>query len=387
MLKTRGQAQRAALMMMAKRRGDAAKVSANSQADTTLSSQEEGLSSKRARRKPRQHLPVKYEEVEPDLTELKSASEIKQEIKTEDSETDPAGQSRDQDSSDMKPTARSKEPPNWRAVYDNIVHMRRNRDAPVDTLGCEVLADPSTDEATQRFHVLVALMLSSQTKDELTAKAVRALQQLPGGLTAQTILDTETSVIEQSIYGVGFWRRKAQYLKGAAAMILSDFKGDIPQTTADLVKLPGVGMKMATIAMAVANKNISGIGVDTHVHRISNRLRWVKNTKSPEQTQVELEKWMPRSIWGAVNVLLVGFGQTICTPRAPKCGECLNKDLCPSSTAKTRPRRQPPAAKIEELKANEQARSTSCKEETTEETTKDEKKETKKNNRRTKKKQ
>ncbi|EGD83117.1 hypothetical protein PTSG_12076 [Salpingoeca rosetta] len=232
-------------------------------------------------------------------------------------------------------------PPNWETVYNNIKTMRSKRDAPVDTMGCEVLADPSADGPTQRFHILVALMLSSQTKDELTSKAVRTLQQqLPGGLTPHTVTAAETRVLEECIYGVGFWRRKAQYLKGASTMILASFGGDIPQTIPDLIKLPGVGMKMATITMAVANKQVSGIGVDTHVHRIANRLRWVRNTKTPEHTRVELERWMPRRLWGEVNLLLVGFGQTICQPRQPKCHECLNKDLCPSSTAKTRRRGQ-----------------------------------------------
>lgn len=166
---------------------------------------------------------------------------------------------------------------------------------------------------------------------------MRKLQTtLKGGLTPSTICASDTKTIEDCIYGVGFWRRKAQYLRNASKMILSEFDGDIPKSIEDLVKLPGVGMKMATIAMSSANKKVSGIGVDTHVHRISNRLRWVKNTKQPEQTRIELEKWMPRELWGDVNLLLVGFGQTVCTPRQPKCSECLNNNICPSSSAKKR---------------------------------------------------
>ena len=164
---------------------------------------------------------------------------------------------------------------------------------------------------------------------------------------------------------MGFWRRKAVYLQGAARMIVDEFEGDIPGTIEGLVKLPGVGMKMATIAMAVANKQVSGIGVDTHVHRIANRLRWVKKkTSTPEHTRVALEAWMPRSLWGEVNLLLVGFGQTICTPRAPKCSECLNRNLCPSSSAKTRQRRtKEEQEEVTEVKGEEEQEGVKVKEE------------------------
>lgn len=87
---------------------------------------------------------------------------------------------------------------------------------------------------------------------------------------------------------------------------------------------------MANIALADCWNNIVGIGVDVHVHRISNRLNWV-DTKTPEKTQDELESWLPRNYWQEVNLMLVGFGQTVCTPKNPKCGECLNNKLCPSA--------------------------------------------------------
>lgn len=87
---------------------------------------------------------------------------------------------------------------------------------------------------------------------------------------------------------------------------------------------------MAHICMQVAWNEVSGIGVDTHVHRISNRLRWVKKeTKNPEDTRKGLEDWLPLELWGEVNHLLVGFGQEICTPLRPKCDECINSDICP----------------------------------------------------------
>lgn len=104
----------------------------------------------------------------------------------------------------------------------------------------------------------------------------------------------------------------------------------------------GVGMKMAHICMRVAWNIVSGIGVDTHVHRIANRLKWVqKETKEPEQTRVALEKWLPFEDWTDINELLVGLGQTICKPVNPMCNECLNAQICPASNVKNKKAKQP----------------------------------------------
>lgn len=90
----------------------------------------------------------------------------------------------------------------------------------------------------------------------------------------------------------------------------------------------------------------TGIGVDIHVHRISNRLNWVSQpTKEPEKTRAELENWLPRELWQEVNLMLVGFGQTICTPLRPKCGECLNQNLCPSAFKESPKKNQSPKKK------------------------------------------
>lgn len=112
-------------------------------------------------------------------------------------------------------------------------------------------------------------------------------------------------------------------------MLRDQYNDDIPNTVETLCKLPGVGPKMAHICMKVAWGEVTGIGVDTHVHRISNRLGWVRNTKTPEGTRKELEEWLPQEIWSEVNHLLVGFGQQICQPVRPQCATCLNHELCP----------------------------------------------------------
>ncbi|XP_015271086.1 PREDICTED: endonuclease III-like protein 1 [Gekko japonicus] len=125
---------------------------------------------------------------------------------------------------------------------------------------------------------------------------------------------------------------KVRYIKETSAILKRDYGGDIPKTVAELVKLPGVGPKMAHLTMTIAWQDVSGIGVDTHVHRISNRLKWVKKeTKLPEETRQALENWLPRELWSEINWLLVGFGQQICLPISPRCGDCLNRDICPAS--------------------------------------------------------
>jgi endonuclease III len=173
-------------------------------------------------------------------------------------------------------------------------------------------------------------MLSSQTKDQLNFAAMQKLRD--HGLTPENVVKTDTSTLETLIYPVSFYRQKAKNLQKAAQILIDQYGSDIPNTVEGLMKLPGVGPKMAHICMQCAWHEVSGIGVDTHVHRISNWLQWVpKATKTPEETRIELEKWLPRELWGEINHLLVGFGQTICNPVKPKCDECSNAAICPAA--------------------------------------------------------
>ncbi|XP_077173144.1 endonuclease III-like protein 1 isoform X2 [Paroedura picta] len=222
------------------------------------------------------------------------------------------------------------EPKNWRQELDNIREMRKARDAPVDQMGAEKCFDLEAPPEVMRYQVLLSLMLSSQTKDQVTSAAMMRLRQR--GLTVDTVLQMEEATLAQLIYPVGFWKNKARYIKQTSAILQRDYGGDIPKTVAELVKLPGVGPKMAHLVMAIAWQNVSGIGVDTHVHRISNRLRWVRReTKLPEETRQALESWLPRELWSEINWLLVGFGQQTCLPVSPRCSDCLNRGLCPAA--------------------------------------------------------
>ncbi|KAK0415988.1 hypothetical protein QR680_012233 [Steinernema hermaphroditum] len=217
--------------------------------------------------------------------------------------------------------------------WDNIKKMRETADAPVDQMGCHMLADPLAEPKVFRFQCLLALMLSSQTKDQVTAAAMHRLREK--GCNIETILNYPEDELGKLLCPVGMYKRKAMYIQKTAVILRDSFEGDIPQSAKELCELPGVGPKMAHLLMQIAWNKVEGIGVDTHVHRIVNRLGWIK-TSTPEQTRVKLEDMLPREEWESINKLLVGFGQQRCLPVKPQCSGCLNKDICPSSTAKTR---------------------------------------------------
>lgn len=225
------------------------------------------------------------------------------------------------------------EPSNWKRILENIQEMRKHKTAPVDEMGCHKCADPDANDSTYRYQCLIALMLSSQTKDQITHAAMKRL--VTYGCIPSNIMATPNDVLVKLIQPVGFANRKADYLKRTSTILLDKYNGDIPKTIKELCDLPGVGPKMAHICMQIAWGEVSGIGVDTHVHRICNRLNWVKKpTKTPEETRREVEEWLPKEFWNEINHLLVGFGQEICLPRFPKCKDCLNKDICPFAKIK-----------------------------------------------------
>ena len=177
-------------------------------------------------------------------------------------------------------------------------------------------------------------MLSSQTKDTTTAATIHTLQSsLPSpGLTLANIRAVDAATLNTLIYAVGFHNNKTRYIKATAELLHARFGGDIPDTVAGLMSLPGVGPKMAYLCMSAAWGRTEGIGVDVHVHRITNLWGWHK-TRGPEETRLALQAWLPRERWHEINHLLVGFGQTICAPVGRRCGECVlaERGLCPSA--------------------------------------------------------
>ncbi|OAQ28017.1 DNA glycosylase [Linnemannia elongata AG-77] len=234
----------------------------------------------------------------------------------------------------------TKEPGGWEITLDRLREFRLQNPAPVDTMGCERLAEVGDHipPEVSRYQTLVALMLSSQTKDTVTSVAVRRLQkELKGGLTIQSILDVPSEELNRIIGAVGFHNKKTVYLKQVAEICRDQYKGDIPDTAEALIALPGVGPKMAYLTLQCAwNKNL-GIGVDVHVHRIANRLGWVKTEKDgPEGTREALQSWLPKEHWREINHIMVGFGQVLCLPRGPVCPSCPVQERCPSATGITK---------------------------------------------------
>ncbi|MES1903095.1 MAG: Endonuclease III-like protein 1 [Paramarteilia canceri] len=172
-------------------------------------------------------------------------------------------------------------------------------------------------------------MLSSQTTDQMTSKAMSNL--LKYGLTIENLLTAEKEEVKSMISSVGFANRKTEYICKVAEILKHQYNSDIPDNIDELVKLPGVGPKMAYLAMQCAWSNCQGIGVDVHVHRIANRLCWTGKykTSTPEQTRIALENNIPKNKWSEINKLLVGFGQTVCKSSKPLCSQCPLSSTCP----------------------------------------------------------
>ena len=168
------------------------------------------------------------------------------------------------------------------------------------------------------FKVLVATMLSARTKDVTTSSICKRIFK-----RVNSIKDLEKvgiKELEKLIYPVGFYHQKAKHLKMWSPIIKEKFNNQIPKTIDELTQLPGVGRKTANLVLATAF-NINAICVDTHVHRICNRLGYVK-TKTPFETEMALIKILPKKYWISFNTYLVAFGQNHCRPISPKCSTC-----------------------------------------------------------------
>ena len=174
------------------------------------------------------------------------------------------------------------------------------------------------------FQMLVMTMLSSRTRDSTTIPIVkRIFAKYPG---PEDFIKMNLKELEERLYGIGFYKVKAQHVKKLSKVLLEKYNGTVPDIFEELTSLPGVGRKTANCVLAYTFKK-PAIAVDIHVHRISNRLGWVK-TISPEETEEELQKIIPKDLWIEVNRLLVGHGQTICVPINPKCDICPVRKYC-----------------------------------------------------------
>ena len=187
-----------------------------------------------------------------------------------------------------------------------------------------VITRLSRDVKKDPFIVLVGTLLSLRTKDETTEKVLGNL--IPLIRNPQDMIDIPQGELEKLIYPVGFYRNKAKTLKEVASEIINTHGGRVPDTIDELLTIRGVGRKTANLVVTEGYGK-PGICVDTHVHRISNRIG-VVSTKTPHQTEDELRKVLPRKYWITYNALLVTFGKRICTPLSPKCSECPLEGIC-----------------------------------------------------------
>jgi endonuclease III len=192
---------------------------------------------------------------------------------------------------------------------------------------------PSHDKTTlnrmrdkpDAFKILISCLLSLRTQDKNTEIASGRLFAVAD--TPKKILRLSDRKLEELIFSSGHYRKKARTLKHVSEVILKEFNGKVPDTREELMSIKGIGPKTSNIVLAFAyGKNV--LPIDTHCHRIPNRLGWVK-TKTPEQTEAELMKILPEKYWRDFNAIFVLFGKTICVPISPKCSECSIEKYCP----------------------------------------------------------
>ena len=181
------------------------------------------------------------------------------------------------------------------------------------------------------YTTLISCILSLRTKDEVTDQAsIRLLKKYN---TPQKIIKLPTQKIQSIIYPVGFYKTKAKRIKELSKTLIERYNGNVPENFNDLLKLKGVGRKTANIVMVYGHRKKGFLPIDTHCHRIPNRLGWI-NTKTPEQTEKELRKNLPEKYWDDFNHLFVKFGQTICVPISPFCSKCPINKFCKKISVK-----------------------------------------------------
>jgi endonuclease-3 len=203
--------------------------------------------------------------------------------------------------------------------------MRRLGKA-IDGLAEPAVEKIAKDQQEDPFQVLIATLLSAQTKDAVTAAASERLFRV--ARTPKTMATLPVRKIQDLIYPVSFYRNKAAHVRQTCEQILTRYRGRVPSTMDELLTLPGVGRKTANLVLILAHASRENICVDTHVHRIANRLGWVA-TRTPEETEHALYRATHRRWWPIINLYLVTWGQNVCRPVYPLCPQCVLMDICP----------------------------------------------------------
>jgi endonuclease III len=189
----------------------------------------------------------------------------------------------------------------------------------------ELYPEGYTDGFREPFFALISTVMSHRTRDDVTYPAAKRLFEKFS--TPADMVKADVGEIEALIKDVGFYRVKSGRIKEISRILLEKYEGRVPDDMDSLLEFPGVGRKTANCVLAHAFFK-DALAVDTHVHRISNRLGLVE-TKTPEDTEIELKKIFPQKYWKHINLLLVKLGQNICRPISPRCGMCVLNDMCP----------------------------------------------------------
>ncbi len=206
--------------------------------------------------------------------------------------------------------------PDWKSVFQELNRLKEQTELPsVSLIG---------EESGSPYKILVSTIISLRTKDDVTLKASRRLfEEAP---TLARLSRLEEDRIAELIYPCGFYRVKSANLKKISRILLNENNGEVPSNRESLLALPGVGLKTANLVLSLGFA-IPAICVDTHVHRIANRMGWIK-TEKPDDSVKALEKVLPREYWISINELLVLYGQRICTPQSPRCSLCRLSGRC-----------------------------------------------------------
>jgi endonuclease III len=196
----------------------------------------------------------------------------------------------------------------------------------IDDLELPAVEKIAENNQEDPFEVLIATMLSAQTRDPVTAAASARLFR--AARTPRTMAKLTVKRIQTLIYPVSFYRHKARHVKETCRLLVERFDGRVPGTMEELLMLPGVGRKTANLVLILSFKSVKNICVDTHVHRISNRLGWVR-TRTPDETERALYKATDERWWPYINLYLVTWGQNVCRPLYPRCDACVIRPYCP----------------------------------------------------------
>ena len=217
-------------------------------------------------------------------------------------------------------------PPHFKPAAAGVERIMRKLARAIDGLELPAVEKISQSQQEDPFQILISTLLSARTQDATTLAASTRL--FKKARTPASVAKLGVKQIEKLIYPVSFYRNKAVFVKQTARAIGERFGGQVPATLEELVTLPGVGRKTATLVMILAFKSRQHICVDIHVHRISNRIGWVL-TGSPEKTELALYEATDARWWPLLNRYLVTWGQNVCRPVYPLCPQCVLVDICP----------------------------------------------------------